>query len=288
MKKFILIIIFTVIASTIFESKSQSFYTIIDDDASSVESITNIKNVCDDEGVKISFAVITQNLIKNEIIKDSLLSFQQQGFHICNHSLTHSSKVWEDIDYAAIKEELHSSNYILDSLGFVNHNYFVYPYGKFSKGVYSNISPLISDKFKMAFNSRGDECNLKDFNRYYINRFPLRKHENISIVKNKIDRAIENGSWIVFLTHSANKRDFSQKYLSEVIDYCNKKGLQCLTVDEAYGRVSDFEYNDNTYEWEKSDELYSLIEMHIWYILLFVILVFLIIGLLYIFKIKCK
>lgn len=285
MRRFISIIFFFIVFIT-FESKSQSFYTIIDDDASSVESIDNIKNICDKEGVKISFAVIAQNLIKNETIKDSLLSFQQQGFHICNHSLTHKACVWEDVDIVAIEEEIQTSNYILDSLGFVNHNYFVYPYGKFSEEDYFNILPYIKDKYRLAFNSRGYDCDLKDFNRYYINRFPVRKHENISIVKNKIDRAVEKGNWIVFLTHSANQRDYSSEYLSEIIEYCNKKGLQCLTVDEGYERVSQLESNSKIYEWKNRDELYSAIMMHIWHILLFITLASLVIVLLYIFKYK--
>ena len=274
MKKYLFLITLLLI---IIEVKAKSFYTIIDDDASSVESITTMKNICDNKDIKISFAAIARNLQLNKEVKDSLISFQEQGFHICNHSLSHSREVWEGDDYAAINAELKDSQLILDSLGFVNSNYFVYPYGRFPEDKYLKILPYIKEyNYKLAFNSRGDESNQNDFNRFYINRFPIRRHENISVVKCKIDRAIENNGWIVFLTHSAMSRDFSSEYLSEIIDYCKEKNLQCLTVDEAYAYIPQKEDNNKIYEWKNIDELYSLVEMHIIYILLLLIVVIII------------
>ena len=276
MKKYLILIVLLLL---IIEVKAKSFYTIIDDDASSAESITTIKNICDNKDIKISFAVIARNLQLNKEVKDSLISFQKQGFHICNHSLTHSKDVWNEGNYALINAELKDSQHILDSLGFVNNNYFVYPYGRFSEEKYLKILPYIKEhNYKLAFNSRGDECNKDDFNKFYINRFPIRRHENISVVKYKIDRAIENNSWIVFLTHSAMSRDFSSEYLSEVIDYCKERNLPCLTVDEAYKYISQKGENNKIHEWRNIDELYLLVEMHIIYILAMLLVVTVIVA----------
>ena len=62
----------------------------------------------------------------------------------------------------------------------------------------------------------------------------------------------------------------------QVIDYCKEKNLQCLTVDEAYAYIPQKEDNNKIYEWKNIDELYSLVEMHIIYILLLLIVVIII------------
>ena len=50
MKKYLFLITLLLI---IIEVKAKSFYTIIDDDASSVKSITTIKTLCDNKDIKI-------------------------------------------------------------------------------------------------------------------------------------------------------------------------------------------------------------------------------------------
>ena len=50
MKKYLILIVLLLL---IIEVKAKSFYTIIDDDASSAESITTIKNICDNKDIKI-------------------------------------------------------------------------------------------------------------------------------------------------------------------------------------------------------------------------------------------
>lgn len=44
---------------------------------------------------------------------------------------------------------------VLDSLGFANHDYFVYPFGKFEYPIRDSILELSANNFKLAFNSRG-------------------------------------------------------------------------------------------------------------------------------------
>ena len=81
---------------------SQAFYTIIDDDA---ESINAIKELPDKKGIKISFAPISKRLEGNTELTDSLLSYQAQGFHICNHSYSHSSDIWKGQDLLLIGKD---------------------------------------------------------------------------------------------------------------------------------------------------------------------------------------
>ncbi len=252
---------------SIYPLKAQTFYTIIDDDATSVNAISEIKRIADKKNIKITFAVIAATVSSNNELCDSLLSFQEQGFHICNHSLTHRGNIWNNQDFSAIEKEMTRSSRLLDSLGFLSHNYLVYPFGKFSQKKMEHLLPIVQKDFRLAFNSRGGTCNFLDFNRHYINRFPLRKHENISVVKYKIDKAIEQGEWIVFFTHSNMSRDFSPEYLEKVISYCQYKNLPCLTVDEAYCQLTPYKGDAKIKEWSMWNEILLQIEMHIWYLL---------------------
>ena len=79
-KTVLLFFFFIVLCPEIFP---QAFYTIIDDDAVSSKAIENIKKLADRKNIKITFAPVALNLIRNQVICDSLLSYQKQGFHIC-------------------------------------------------------------------------------------------------------------------------------------------------------------------------------------------------------------
>lgn len=260
-KKVLLFFYFIVFCLEIFP---QAFYTIIDDDAVSNKAIENIKKLADRKNIKITFAPVALNLIRNQDICDSLLSYQKQGFHICNHSYSHSFKVWKEIDLSNIQHELKQSSEALDSLGFKNHNYFVYPFGKFRDNVRDSIIYWTSKQFKLAFNSRGryNTFATKDFNKYYIQRFPFRSHNDWMAVKKIIDQATEKKAWIVFLTHS-NSSDFSIKGLEQVIDYCHQKGLKSYTVHEAYQQIICHEqsYNSSS-DFSLYDEIIDVLYMH--------------------------
>ena len=147
--KFILSIVYML--SVISTSYAQALFTIIDDDAQSIGAISSVKEVADKYGIKISYAVLAQRLQQDEMMVECLRRFQREGHHICNHSLTHNSKVWKVPCMDDIKYELERSEYILYSLGFKNHNYLIYPFGKFSQSTYSWLIPVVSQNFKMAF-----------------------------------------------------------------------------------------------------------------------------------------
>lgn len=243
------------------------FFTIIDDDAASVESIASIHKVAEEKGVKICFGVIADSILINDIICDRLLQYQNEGHQICNHSLTHG-KVWKNLSYDSILNELNTSEMVLDKLGFIDHDYFVYPWGRFNDDERKWLIPLVGRYFKLAFDSRGGSCDLNNYNQYYIHRFPIRKHDNITIVKYEIDKAINNGDWIVFMIHSNMSRDYSSDYVSQVIDYCLSKGMQCLTVKQVYDVLGNDLRCDETDSWSSADEIIYLVHYHVFWIII--------------------
>lgn len=261
-------------------ANSQAFYTIIDDDAESIKSINAIKELSDKKGIKISFAPISKRLERNKELTDSLLSYQAQGFHVCNHSYSHSSDIWKGQDLPQIGKDTERASMLLDSLGFKNHEYLVYPFGKFDKSCRDSILHFASRHFKLAFNSRGfyNDFGNGCFNKFYINRFPFRSHYDWLAVRNIIDDAAESNAWIVFLTHSY-EADFNIDELERIIDYCQERGMDALTVHEAFHAKIQYEQSyEASGEFGLMDEIADMLYLHRFSIVVFGVAVGAVLG----------
>lgn len=244
----------------------QGYFTIIDDDISSIEAVTSVKNVADRFGVKITYAA-TVSRLQNKELADLLLKYQDEGHQIIDHGWTHSPEVWAQPKWEFAKEELDKSSGLLDSLGFRNHEYLVYPFGKYTTETRNKIIPHVAKRYKMAFDARGHYCDLKDFNIYYIPRFAVRWHNNMWAVKYWIKKASEDEGWMVFLNHSGKQRDYKEEHLSEIIAYCLSLGMQNLTVDEAYHKFRKLKADKQVGNYTIGDEIVDVLFLHIVWIL---------------------
>ena len=220
-------------------ASSQSMFTVIDDDISSIKAIQSVKRVADKKNIKISFAATVNRLLKSREIVDTLLKYQAEGHHICNHGLTHSEQVWGHPCWDDIKEEVAKAKSTLDSLGFKDNDYLVYPFGKYGKRQRESLEKSVPKMFRLAFNSRGHFNDLDHFNRYYIERLPVRKFNSISAVEFYIDKACEANGWIVLMNHSGKSRDYKPEFLEKIIDICLEMGMKPVTVDQAYNILKE-------------------------------------------------
>ena len=247
---------------------AQSFFTVIDDDAASLEAVNSVVGIADSCGISVCFGVITEKMGRDSSLVDRLLQLQKQGHQIINHSYSHAATIWKHPEPNAVMNEIYQSQRQLDSLGFVNHDFLVYPFGKFDKRTLTWIIDSVRPHFRMAFNSRGCANSWDEFNRYYISRLPIRKHDNLVILKHEIDQARKAQGWVVLLNHSGMKRDYDQQYLKEVIDYCLDNGMRCLTVNEAYFilKYRNLLKEDKPLSWNMFDEVLYLIHHHILYL----------------------
>lgn len=256
---------------------SQGYFTIIDDDISSIEAIRSVKNVADKKSVKITFAATVEKLLKYPELSNLLLDYQKEGHQIVNHGWTHSSQIWENPKWEKISLELDRSEKVLDSLGFNNFEYLVFPFGKYPRKYRETIINNIKERYKLAFNSRGHYCNLTDFNKYYIPRFAIRKHNNDFAVRYWLRKASNNNAWVVFLNHSGNNRDYSEDYLSFIIDNCIKLGMINLTVEQAYSKFSYLQADSTIEDYSFVDEVIDVLFLHVFWVLflfLFICMVF--------------
>lgn len=222
------------------EYTDKAIATIVDDDIGAIENLEKIKAMADRQGIKITFAAITDKLDDYDK-KTLLLEYQSEGFHIVSHSKTHSQAIWRkgyaDFDMKEIKQEMENAVYRLQREGFEESNFLVYPYGAFPEEnhVRRDIMELAAKYHKAAFNSSTGKANYPPrTERYYLNRILISKNRDMEELKKTIDKEISMKGWLVFLTHSNNANEFDVVYTEGIVKYVLSKNVKFMTLAEAW------------------------------------------------------
>ncbi|PHA96163.1 hypothetical protein, partial [Bacillus pseudomycoides] len=67
--------------------------------------------------------------------------------------------------------------------------------------------------------------------------------KSLEYYKYKVDKAIERNAWLIFMVHpgaySGDHNATQQQYMSDTIDYIKSKGVEILTIKDAYRRFSN-------------------------------------------------
>lgn len=212
--------------------------TLIDDDTASDDAIETIKTLANRQGIKITFACVTDRL-NTDSRRWKLLEYQKDSFNIVSHSVTHSAGIWQKgnatWDMKQVEIEMQSSLARLKNEGFKNSDFFVYPYGQFPDSVLEKITALTKKYYRAGINSSTGLANYPPYtDRYYLNRILISKNKKIDDLKKTVDDAIAKGGWMIFLTHSNNSNEFDANYTEEIIEYIQSKGVKFFTLEEAW------------------------------------------------------
>lgn len=211
--------------------------SLIDDDTN-LNSIPNIKSICDDLNVKCTFACITSlinpavNESADELI-ELLKSYQLEGFHITTHSNTHGT-IWDsrlqDYNVSACESDLIKSLLLLQSNGFLNSDYLVTPYGERSL----ETQKIVSKWCKTLISSYGGTNHLGKNGRFDINRVFIQSSNTLNYYKECIDKAYDNGDWLIFGTHSGISSEFNAGLVKSVLEYAISKGIEIMPINQAW------------------------------------------------------
>lgn len=222
-----------------FGQKSSACITLIDDDGYP-EHIPTIKNICDNLGIKCTFAVNTGKWTNNDVIS-LLQNYQNEGFHITSHSHNHNNK-WgwnqsttED-DKRILYEDMLKSYQLLEQNGFLDFRMFVTPNGGFDP-IVREIVRSWSDC--LVTTQEGINVNFKNLfvlKRTFINK--TTGNHDLQYYKGMIDSTISTGGWLIFGTHSGdvewNGNDFDSELVTNVLQYAKDKNVEILPLNSAY------------------------------------------------------
>ena len=218
--------------------------SIIDDDTWGTQYVTWLKNKCDDLGIKISFACLTSRFAEDAQLKDTLLSFERQGFPILLHGYTQGTfyKPSPDRDFVACEDDFVHGLQDLHKAGFTDYKAcWVTPYGR-----YDDELKKLAIKWGMESLVRyspeeqiEDYSRLNPMHRYELFRYEYDTEDNENTVKALIDKCAESNGWFLFGVHSAqpaNQTDAFKASFERVVNYAKSKGCEIRTLNEELRR----------------------------------------------------
>ena len=223
--------------------------TLIDDDTTSIELAQRYHTICEEMGVKGNYAVITSRLENDEMLRDLLLGYEDEGYGMLYHCYSQSAATYFKQSSRDLK--LCEENYCkgvrqMRQMGFTNYNYWVTPYG-------------VNDKEMQDLCRRhGAKCLISTYNNTFIypngmtgkavaDRFNIPRcslghnderypYFTIQDLKTQLDACAAAHGWIVITTH-ANEWGSSTEgddRLREIIQYAQEIGFDFKSFPEAF------------------------------------------------------
>lgn len=220
--------------------------SFIDDDTAGMDYVTNLKEICDNVGIKISFAGLTSNIGDSNYqgaFINLMLNYERQGFPTIMHGYSQGSFYqMANRDIKACEDDLVHGIQDMTKWGFTDFKCcWATPYGEYDE-------QLKSLAYKWGFESLvrysaqenvEDPTKLNPEQRYQLYRFTFESTANVSTIKSLIDKAIACKGWLIIGLHSSyaytQGNDFPDD-LAEVVNYATDNGVLVRTVNEELRR----------------------------------------------------
>lgn len=215
-------------------TEPKKILTWIDDDTP-LPGIETIKSICDNMGIKCTFATITQNWDKP--LLDTLHQYQKEGFHITCHTESHGRwyKNMPDGDMfnaQQMETDLLTSLEKMRTEGFIDCDMLVYP-GSASGRTDVDTIGIVKKWCRCGVLAGGTAWEKYGQGKYKINRtFVSKTSHDASYYENLLD-SVSDESWIVFGTHSGSGSDFDVDMMVEILTYAVEQGWVIMPLNEA-------------------------------------------------------
>ena len=248
-----------------------AFFSLCDDDTTSLELVDIYHNLCAANNVKGCYAVITFRLNDDANLANKLLQYEEEGFGVYYHC----KQQIEAYRPNSFDESLAQPNFVqglreFTEYGFLNTNIWLTPYGGANDSIISmarrhGIRYLV-DGMKTV-NPYSQKVTNKFFlyPSEYLSRFAVTRYEcaykdldgsvTLAALKSAIDDCATMGGWIIITSHTNTwyEKDEYNRYikdgsgnlvpivtngetgesrLSEIIQYCLDKGMENKTISE--------------------------------------------------------
>ena len=229
----------------------KAIVTFIDDDGTT--SASRIKTILDNNGVKGTFAIITDNVgTSGNLTLSQLKAFHNAGHDIVSHSATHAPNLYKPYNTASSNgtnfslvtneqyyEDLKRSHDYMIKYGF-NANTVVYPWGSYPTGFDATFNnPDTSDAevcgaenqknricriaesvgFDYGVNATGTINNASILDYMYLDRVFITDNQGFSYYENLINQCVLQGGWLILGTHAAETGSLSDNFYNSIVQY---------------------------------------------------------------------
>lgn len=229
------------------EGKKSSFYipttvptkgyvTFVDDDAT-MSVLEKLLPVFSSYNVPMVVAanVDNQNISEPFMTPENLRMLQNEyGWEIANHGYTHVRL--DQVTGTDLRHEIVDAHRQLTSYGLSVEN-IVYPFGAIS----DEGQALASKYYNSGYVAGGGNVSLPLKNSFGINRIALGSFGgadvlNFDFYKSKVDEAIADNGWTIFMMHAWNPShdETQQQALKDIIEYCLANNVEIVTLKKGY------------------------------------------------------
>lgn len=225
----------------------EALFTFVDDDGA--ESVyTRLKPIFDSKGVPCTIGIVSDWVGNDNVgswngkalTKEQCLELQRAGWEIAAHSKSHIH-MQTVTDPVIARREITQSKEELLKMGLNVKNY-IYPYGQRNNVVLDEISRSYKAA-AITSNAANDNTNKLPINSHEMVRVGLGSYagefDTLEHHKAVIDKAISEGSWLVFMTHVWAQDASKDQLISDVIDYIQSKNKKIVTFDEGLNYFGD-------------------------------------------------
>ena len=225
--------------------------TFIDDDGAK-EALLNWESICDELGINITAALITNGMGEGMRASwEDIKRLQGKGFEFVSHTHNHI-KLTESSEEKIRKEFTNSLNAFAENG--IDCKYLVYPYN----AIDSSLMPLVSEYFEAGVGLGGGKTdNALPIYTYHIHRYSINNTDitvekeyngeiisvasikSLETLKDYIDDAVINNGWVIIMTHLRNDKNFYfddaiRNDIIELCQYAMQKGVEIKTFGEAF------------------------------------------------------
>ena len=200
--------------------EAQPMAMIIDDD--SEKGIYTIRRICEELGIKATFAVIPSRF--NNVICDSLRHWQQEGYGIALHGYNHER--WKEWSENEVINDITRSEELLEMKGFKKNFIFVVPPHACNT---SAIRKAIKSKgYRMicGANIINPDMTLFQFGRMSFNKdmSPLEMQR----IRELLTKAFNKKAFVILGTHSSMEESFSEEKTKAILQMAKDIGFKFI------------------------------------------------------------
>lgn len=188
---------------------------LIDDDGG--EGVYKVKQLCDELHMKATFAVIPSMM--SQKIKDSLRSWQKQGYGIAFHGYNHED--WKEKTFEEIKNDITKSEEWLSASSFMplKNKYVVAPHGSNTLAIRN----AIKDKgYQMV---TGANILNPDTHVFQLGRIFITPNTDLGKMESLLKKAKKKNLYVILGTHSSIHHEFSAEKTREILKMAQRMGF---------------------------------------------------------------
>ncbi len=211
----------------------QPVVTFVCDDCHEAD-FEKLCSVSEKYGVAFTSARFALSGLKNGL---ALYLQDTMGWEFASHTYSHTPLATLETE-AEIENELKQAREYMASIG-LKCDTLIYPEGSNDE----RVRRIAKKYFKCAATTNTGDT-LKGINTgvipsFYLKRYPLGSFNSNDVIethKARVDEAIANNGWLIFMLHPANSAHTDEKtaMLCELIEYIQSKGVEIKTLRDGY------------------------------------------------------